>query len=203
LSKYVVGVIDYDSGNIDSVGNIFKELNFRVKVIRNSDEVPSVDALVIPGVGAFNQAIDALNKDGCTEEILRFATSGKPLLGICLGMQLLVERSSEFGHAKGLSLIPGDVEPIPQARWHIGWNSVRFSNTSFGLESLSDSDFYFNHSFEVKTEEKYQIAHVDHHSKIVAGIARDNVVGFQFHPEKSQRAGVLLIEKIVKRIFNA
>ena len=162
-----------------------KKLGFRVRVSSNLEELDSADVLLLPGVGAFPKAMDRLNKLGLADYLRRAAQLGRPIIGICLGMQLLTEGSSELGETAGLSLIPGKVTEIGKPKWHIGWNGLEVVGEKESLIQ-SDGDVYFNHSFAYNGPDEFISAYsrVSDTNKIVAIISRGSVVGIQFHPEK-------------------
>jgi imidazole glycerol phosphate synthase glutamine amidotransferase subunit len=204
VKKIHIGVIDYQAGNHASVVNSLKVLGFRVSVTSSTDELDRVDLLLLPGVGAFPQAMDALREEGLDQYIQTAVKQNKrPLIGICLGMQLLVSSSSEYGETEGLGLIPGHVKLMDTPKWHIGWNSIIANNEQSSFLPEMSGCYYFNHSYCFKGSNQavlYKTSDVNH---IAAVIARDNVVGIQFHPEKSQVAGRALLKNLILRMCNA
>lgn len=202
-----VAVIDYDMGNLHSACKGLEKAGAAAKITKNSDEILAADAVVLPGVGAFDPAMQHIRERNLAPIIKEAIASGKPFLGICVGLQLLFD-SSEEGTEPGLGIIPGKVrrfrsEPnltIPQ----MGWNQLRLVNTQLSLwENLPpDPYLYFVHSFYVDPIDKEIIAgNVIHGSQVVtAAIARDNLMAVQFHPEKSSDNGLKILSNFVATI---
>jgi len=194
----MIGIIDYNMGNLASVVNAFKKINANAKVIKNPEELKNFDKIILPGVGAFGDAMTHLNESGMKEAILDFAKSGKYMLGICLGMQLLFEKSQEFGEAKGLSLIEGEVDyfktnlKVP----HMGWNKM-FNKDNKIFEGLENPYLYFVHSLHAVCDDKYVIGYSEYDYKFVSAVNKENVYGFQPHPEKSHNDGLKILENFV------
>lgn len=197
----MIGIINYGVGNLRSVKNSLDFLGIPNAFITEPRGVAGFDKIILPGVGAFGAATEKLNNSGFAEEIKKFARQNKPVLGICLGMQLLFEESCEHGHHRGLGLIKGKVLPfserikdlpLPQ----IGWNSITKENASPLLENIeNDSSFYFVHSFYCEPEEQAIImASTDYGIKFAAVVHKNNIFGCQFHPEKSQAAGLQILK---------
>lgn len=200
-----VGIVNYGVGNLKSVKNSLDFLNIPNTFIIKPKEIKNFDKIILPGVGAFGAAMEKLNDLGFTDEIKDFASQNKPILGICLGMQLLFDESYEYGHHKGLGLIKGKVLPfgekvkdlpLPQ----IGWNNITKECDSPILENIdNNSCFYFVHSFYCQPEEQnVTVASADYGVKFSAIIHKDNVFGCQFHPEKSQKHGLRLLDNFSK-----
>ena len=194
----MIAIIDYNMGNLASVVNAFRKLEIDAKVIQNPDEVKKFDKIILPGVGAFGDAINHLESSGMKEAILDFAKSGKYMLGICLGMQLLFEKSQEFGEAKGLSLIEGEVDyfktklKVP----HMGGNKM-FNKENPIFETLENPYLYFVHSLHAVCDDKYVIGYTDYDYKFVSAVNKDNIFGFQPHPEKSHDEGLKILKNFV------
>jgi glutamine amidotransferase len=192
-----VGVIDYGMGNRRSVEKALAHVGAEVRVSADADELARMDALVLPGVGAFARGIANLRERGLVGLICEQAASGIPLLGICLGMQLLFESSSELGGAHGLGLLPGEVRalaaggrPIP----HIGWNEVALTRPSLLLEQ--NAPFYHVHSYcAVPADPADVLATADYGERFATAVGRANVFGVQFHPEKSSTDGLELLRR--------
>ena len=197
-----IGIIDYKAGNLQSVINAFKFVGFDARLIKDSDEVAKFDRVVLPGVGAFSEAIKRLNASNLDEAIKEFVKSGKPFLGICLGMQLLFDESSEFGHTKGLGLISGKVVKFDESKFseplkvpHTGWNGLNFTkNTSINANLNKSEYLYFVHSYHVVCDNKFALANSEYGYKFVSAVNKDNIYGFQPHPEKSHSAGLKILE---------
>ncbi|MDQ7038140.1 MAG: imidazole glycerol phosphate synthase subunit HisH [Aquificota bacterium] len=194
-----VFVVNCGSGNIRSVVKALEHVGFScVGVSQDPEEVKTAEVLVFPGQGAFRRAMENLTVSGMAKVILRHVESGKPFLGICLGLQLLFERSYEHGKTEGLGVLRGEVTPLPPGVKlpHIGWNQVRIRKRSPMFEGIEDGDyFYFVHSYRVVPEESHVIASTtDYGEEFVSAISVENLWGVQFHPEKSQRKGLRLLE---------
>ena len=158
---------------------------------------------MLPGVGAYPAAMRALHACGLVEFLRERAHDGQPLLGLCLGMQLLADKSLEHGVTAGIGLIPGQVVPLKSARWHIGWNTIEVVNGD-KLFMPSDGEFmYFNHSYVFEAPSEYQVCVARLNLPFPVGVRRSNVVGLQFHPEKSQRAGLTLLKNLVEGLTHA
>ena len=211
MTKHVV-IIDYMVGNLLSVYRAFDTLDVKVTISRNSNEIRDCDFLVLPGVGAFRDGMISIRESSVLDDIIAHASTGKPLLGICLGMQMLLSRSYEFGLHDGLNLIPGEVVPIPPGDSnsyrkipHIGWVSLSPSSNSIGSKpsfstlGINNNSFYFVHSFALESKNTNQIiASTNYNQKIPAIIGRDNYIGVQFHPEKSGNSGQKFIYNWLK-----
>jgi len=200
---FTIGIVDFGFGNHASVVHSLRDLDFRVRVSNRSEDLDMLDALVLPGVGAFPVAMHALGKQGLTSYLQKQAARGRPIVGICLGMQLLASASFEHKHTAGLDLIPGEIVPFPEDDVHIGWNSLDFIDKNSSLASCDGSRFYFNHSYYYRGPAKYEIAMTSHHRSIAAIIRSDNVVGLQFHPEKSQASGRKLLKNLILELVDA
>lgn len=197
--KRHIGVVDYGVGNLFSVMRGIRAADCSADIVADPDKVQAADAILLPGVGAFGAGIEKLRSTGMGEAVVAFARSGRPLLGICLGMQLLMSRSFEFGEHQGLGLIDGDVVPLPEKAGclvpNTGWCEVTIrhgtENTPFA-RAASGTDFYFVHSFHCVTKDKSTVlGSIDYGgSDLAAMVGRDNVYGCQFHPEISAEAGI-------------
>ena len=208
-----VGIIDYGSGNIRSVFKSFEKAaslvssKVKIKVINNCEELKELEKIVLPGVGAFADCMKGLkNKPGLLGAIKqKVLEDKKPFLGICVGMQLLANSSSEYGHTEGLSWIDGEVNSIKITQKnikipHMGWNSILFEADHPVLKNIKkDEDFYFVHSykFNVKNND-FVLAKTNYGSDITAIVLKDNILGTQFHPEKSQVAGIQFIKNFIE-----
>jgi imidazole glycerol-phosphate synthase subunit HisH len=203
VSKLLVGIVDYGAGNCSAVRAIVSRLGLRSRLIKAEADFEGLDLLVIPGVGAFPSAMSALLSMRLVEPIKMFASTGRPLMGVCLGMQLLADVSYEMGETDGLGLIPGEVVPIGNPRWHIGWNNLEWGAEGRLNTGTEDECVYFNHAFEYRSSDKYvkAIAIVDR--PLVAVVRNKNVLGFQFHPEKSQITGRHIMSNAIKDLLGA
>ena len=196
-----IAIIDFGLGNHASLRGVLKSLGFNVIVSSDVVQLDSADLFILPGVGAFPLAMGKLTSLGLTDYVREKAVNNFPIIGICLGMQLLTEGSFEGTYTNGLNLIPGRIVPfdITRAKAHIGWNSVE----SFGLNGNDWLDvngshsYYFNHSFYYEGVSTFSVAISHHQIEFAVIIRKDNVVGLQFHPEKSQTEGKSLLKKII------
>ena len=195
-----ITIIDYRMGNIKSVENSFKNSGATVKVTSDPEVIRSADAVVLPGVGAYRDAYNNLEKMGLIEPIYANIRK-KPFLGICLGMQLLFEYSLENGKNRGLGIFKGFVDRIPPGVKipHMGWNQLEIKKESKLLKDIkSGENFYFVHSYHIVPEDKSLISSTtDYGTDLVASIEEDNIFGFQFHPEKSSTIGQQLIKNFI------
>lgn len=196
MIRRTIGIIDYGAGNLSSVQRAFLTLGHRCWISGDVSALDAADLLVLPGVGAFPHAMANLVGSGLDRYVKASVRQGRPLLGICLGMQLLVDRSSENGLTAGLGLIPGEVLALQHG--HIGWNSLETISEDPMLAPSDGQSFYFNHNFQVTVPEDYCVAIARHHGKVVAAIRRGRVAGLQFHPEKSQSAGRALLAGMIE-----
>lgn len=206
MNKANIVIIDYGMGNIQSIQNALVRMGGQVSISNKPEDLLSADALVLPGVGAFGEAMSNLNSLGLIEPIFKAVKEqGKPLLGICLGMQLLADTSEERGSSEGLSLIPGKVESIPLAPDlrlpHIGWNTLSLKHKEPLFVGVDDGDsVYFVHSYHFVCDESYVAATTDYGIDIVAAIQHKNIFGMQFHPERSQKKGLMLLGNFVNYV---
>jgi glutamine amidotransferase len=196
----MIVVIDYNVGNVKSVCNAFRYLGCEVELSCDPEAVKNASGIVLPGVAAFGYAVNALGS--LAEVIKEVAINGKPLLGICVGYQMLFETSIEYGKHNGLGLIAGNVVPIPAGRVipHMGWNLVEFPDGIDLFAGLGkQKHFYFAHSFYVEsTDEQAKFAYTDYGVDLVASVQKENIYGTQFHPEKSGKAGL----KVLQNFYN-
>lgn len=198
-----IGIIDYGMGNHASVAHSLRELDFRVRISKQPAELDLVDALVLPGVGAFPVAMRTLHERGLVTYLQDQARLQRPLIGICLGMQLLASASHEYEYTGGLDLIPGEIIPFDDGKWHIGWNTLECPQHDPLFASSDGHSFYFNHSFHYQGPVEYQLAMTRHPSAFAAVIRRGSVIGLQFHPEKSQVEGKALLKNMITGLVNA
>ncbi|MEE0968905.1 MAG: imidazole glycerol phosphate synthase subunit HisH [Clostridia bacterium] len=199
----MIAVIDYGVGNLFSLVSSLSAVGADAVVTGDASVIKNADKIILPGVGAFGDAAAKLRATGLDEVIKEEAKNGKPLMGICLGMQLLLEKSLEYGEHEGLGLIEGDIVPIssvipPEMDLkipHIGWNALNFTeNKSPLFKYINDGDYvYFVHSYFGARCEKNTIALSEYGAPLTAAVARDNVMGCQFHPEKSGKVGLSIL----------
>ena len=204
-----VTIVDYNSGNISSVINSFKEVakdKVNIEVTADLNKINSSDKVVLPGQGSFKSCVDALNKiNGLTEALSEFAINNKkPLLGICVGLQMFADIGYEETETKGLGWISGKVSKVDNQNGkyklpHIGWNQINIVKQSKIFENIeNNSHMYFVHSYEFIPEDKNVIsATTDYSSNIVCSVERENIFGTQFHPEKSDKLGLKIIDNFI------
>ena len=200
-SRLTVGIVDFGVGNHTSVLRCVRQMGFRARISHQPDHLDQADVLLLPGVGAFPTAMERLYATGLVSYLQRAAQLRRPVIGICLGMQLLAQSSTELGFTPGLGLIPGAVEAIGAPRWHIGWNSVEVDDSQSLLKASDGAVMYFNHSYVFRGPEAFVAAHArvsEWSEPLVAAIHRDSVWGLQFHPEKSQAPGLELLERLIR-----
>lgn len=191
-----IAVIDYGAGNLKSVTKALEYLGYAADIVASPEELLKYDALILPGVGAFPKCMEMLRKRGLDQVIIS-QSQDKPLLGICLGMQMLLDSSTEMGGDSGLGLIPGKVERIETELKlpHIGWNSLEIVNPNPLTRGISNGDYvYFVHTFAAKVSDPADLAMTtDYGNTVTAMVAKGNVYGCQFHPEKSGDVGMTIL----------
>jgi glutamine amidotransferase len=194
-----VALVDYGMGNRRSVEKALEHVGATVARTADPEEIRAADAVVVPGVGAFPEAMRRLNAAGLDEVIRERAEGGTPVLGICLGMQLLFERSVEHEGARGLGLLPGEVTALEAPKVpHIGWNRVSMRRASGLTRGLDDATaFYHVHSFVCRASDEDVVGEGEYGERFASIVERDNVAGVQFHPEKSSRDGLRLLANFV------
>jgi glutamine amidotransferase len=198
----MIAVIDYGMGNLASVLNAVRPVAPDAAPVVDPDVLADVDGIILPGVGAFGDAVRRLADQRLDTAIIAAAERGTPLLGICLGMQLLAAAGFEFGEHRGLGLIPGEVRPIPAADGlripHMGWNAVEEPRGVL-LEGAVAPTFYFVHSYALVADDPAHVTGVvDYGTRLTALVERGNVLGVQFHPEKSQDDGLLVLRNFAR-----
>jgi len=199
-------IIDYGMGNLRNVQKGFEKVGVKARITRNKKEIGKASAVVLPGVGAFKDCMENLEKYGLIDSLLTSIEKGKPYLGICLGLQILFSESEEFGSHKGLDVIKGKVvrfTPDPEHKVpHMGWNTVAKAKEAPALQDIKTGDFfYFVHSYYVIPEEQeWSATFTEYGMTFTSSIWKDNVFAIQFHPEKSQEKGLLILKRFAESI---
>ncbi len=201
-----IAIIDYGMGNLKSVYKAFKALGFEATITSSPEDLLKADKVVLPGVGAFRDAIEELNQSGLSEAVKEVAQKGTPLLGICLGMQLLFDKSYEYGEYEGLQLLPGEIVKFKEEEMvdqkgnrlkvpHMGWNNLEIIKKAPLLEGLGEApSVYFVHSYYLTTTADVVSAYTDYGTRIAIAAQRENIFATQFHPEKSGAVGLKILE---------
>lgn len=199
----MTAIIDYDAGNIKSVEKAFLSMGEEAVITRDREVILGADRVILPGVGSFGDAMEKLHAYGLVEVIHEVVRRGTPFLGICLGLQLLFERSDESDGVPGLGLLPGEILKIPDTPGlkipHIGWNSLRFPNRGRLFEGIQvDAYVYFVHSYYLKAaDEGIVTATTEYGTLIHASVEKDNIFACQFHPEKSSEVGLQILKNFI------
>lgn len=203
MSKQNIAIIDADFGNIESVENAIKHLGYDFQSLKNVVNLDKYTHLILPGVGSFNVASKKLQSSGWFDAIKKFALSSKPILGICLGMQLLFETSEENGSSQGLNFFKGHCKkftsqnnfPLP----HMGFNFVKHNNSKIWKNIPNPSPFYFIHNYRIKQiDEPTAISKTTYGEQFISFIEKKNIYGAQFHPEKSHKVGLKLLKNFIE-----
>jgi len=203
MSKQNIVIVDADFGNIESIENAIKHLGYNFRSLKNVSNLDKYTHLILPGVGSFNTASKKLQSSGWFDTIKKFASTSKPILGICLGMQLLFETSDENGLSQGLNFFKGHCEkfisqnnlPLP----HMGFNFVNHNNSKIWKNIPSPSPFYFVHNYRIKQiDELATVSKTTYGEQFISFIEKKNVFGAQFHPEKSHRVGLKLLKNFIE-----
>ena len=203
-----VVIVDYGMGNILSVANAIKQLGYQPHISSAQDDIAAADAIILPGVGAFGEAVAKLNDSGLAELLFEnVITKRKPFMGICLGLQLLAKSSTEGGLHMGFGWFDAKVERLADGNGdrvpHVGWNDVHFVHDDGWFQNIeTGSHYYFDHSFHMKCDDITAIAATSRHGarEIVAALRRDNIFACQFHPERSQNNGLRLYRNFLNYV---
>ncbi len=201
MTTYKVAVVDYRTSNLLSIVKALQKVGAEVELTQSAEQIEKADKLVLPGVGAFGAAMRNIESLGIKEALINFGRSGKPLIGICLGMQLLFNVSFEQGVYNGLALVPGEVVAFNSSVKvpHMGWNQVEFQKKSRLFDGLQDRQYaYFVHSYYVRADDDCIAGMTDYGVKFPAVVEQGNVLGIQFHPEKSQSFGLKILENFLR-----
>ena len=200
----MVAIVDYDAGNIKSVEKALQYIGEHPVITRDVKEIKKADHVIVPGVGAFEDAMEKMNRYELTKVLQDVAASGTPIMGICLGLQLFFERSDESEHdVKGLSLLPGEIVRFPEKEGykipHMGWNSLKINPNSKLLKGIPEDVYvYFVHSYYLKAKHSEDVAATtDYIVPVHAAVEHDNIFATQFHPEKSGDVGLEILKNFV------
>lgn len=203
MNKVTVGIVDYGVGNHASVRHALNELGWRCRISDEAAVLDPCDVLLLPGVGAFRPAIEAIRARSLDSYLLERAQRNRPLLGICLGMQLLAQASHEDGFTRGLGLVPGEVVALPAPHWHIGWNTIEQVQMDPLFHPSDGQAFFFNHSYAYRGPIEHQVCRTFVGKEFASAIRSGRIVGVQFHPEKSQAAGRTLLRHLIIGLCDA
>lgn len=200
----MITLVDYDAGNTYNLQKAFAYLGVETNLTDDPDELLASEAIVLPGVGAFQSAMTVLKAKKLDTTLQKAATAGIPLLGICLGMQLLFDTSSEYGITEGLHLIPGNIIELPAKKGfkipQMGWNQNNLLQPDSEFSLLEDEYTYFVHSYYAKCDPKYVVSEVEYSVNVPAVVQNKNVFGMQFHPEKSGHIGLEILKTFKERV---
>ncbi|MEE3438350.1 MULTISPECIES: imidazole glycerol phosphate synthase subunit HisH [Ruminococcus] len=203
----MIAIIDYGAGNIQSVYKALKFIGADCKVTDNKDEILNADGAILPGVGSFGDAMDTMTKRGIKDTIIEYTKSGKPFLGICLGLQLLFPESEETPGVKGLDIFKGTITRIPNQNRtlkipHMGWNNISIKQKDGIFKDIEGEPYvYFVHSFYLKAQDKDIVAATTQYGvEIDAAVQKGNIIATQFHPEKSGEVGLKMLKNFVEMV---
>lgn len=194
----MIVIIDYDTGNTKSISKALDFIGLQNKISSDATEISQADGVILPGVGAYPEAMKELTRRGLNKTLKEIAATGKPILGVCLGMQLLLESSNEHSFTSGLGLIPGHVEKLPEepefAVPHMGWNQLQIKRATPLTKQLDGEYVYYVHSYYANCPEEYIIATSGYSIEVPGMINNGNIYGAQFHPEKSGQIGLEILK---------
>lgn len=203
----MIAIIDYGAGNIQSVYKALKFIGADCKVTSDKDEILNADGAILPGVGSFGDAMDTMTKRGIKDTIIEYTKSGKPFLGICLGLQLLFPESEETPDVKGLDIFKGTITKIPNQNRtlkipHMGWNNISIKQKNGIFKDIEGEPYvYFVHSFYLKAQDKDIVAATTQYGvEIDAAVQKGNIIATQFHPEKSGEVGLKMLKNFVEMV---
>ncbi len=199
----MIAIIDYGAGNLHSVQNALVKLGAESEITGDREKILAADRVILPGVGAFGDAMDRLRETGLDKVVKEVAESGKPLLGICLGLQLMFEQSEEAPGIRGLGIFKGKAVRIPDSGLkipHKGWNNLELSEKSWLFKGLSENPYvYFVHSYYIMADEDVVSAYTEYGAKLAVAAEKGNVAAVQFHPEKSSDIGMSILRNFIER----
>lgn len=203
----MIAIIDYGAGNIQSVYKALRFIGADCKVTSDKDEILNADGAILPGVGSFGDAMDTMTKRGIKDTIIEYTKSGKPFLGICLGLQLLFPESDETPGVKGLDIFKGTITKIPNQNRtlkipHMGWNNISIKQKNGIFKDIEGEPYvYFVHSFYLKAQDKDIVAATTQYGvEIDAAVQKGNIIATQFHPEKSGEVGLKMLKNFVEMV---
>lgn len=203
----MIAIIDYGAGNIQSVYKALKFIGADCKVTSDKDEILNADGAILPGVGSFGDAMDTMTKRGIKDTIIEYTKSGKPFLGICLGLQLFFPESEETPGVKGLDIFKGTITKIPNQNRtlkipHMGWNNISIKQKNGIFKDIEGEPYvYFVHSFYLKAQDKDIVAATTQYGvEIDAAVQKGNIIATQFHPEKSGEVGLKMLKNFVEMV---
>lgn len=193
----MIAIVDYGVGNVASVANACKQLGYETILTDEKEQFEQATHIILPGVGSFRAAMEEIKRRSLSELLLDLAAR-KPFIGICVGMQLLFEKGFEHGETAGLGLIPGTIDKIETSHLlpHIGWNALKVSESFPAYAEHDGKHVYFVHSYQAYTSEDHIVASTEYGTNIPAIVQKNNICGIQFHPEKSEKAGQLLLQSV-------
>ena len=203
LRRRSVGIVDYGAGNHRSVQSAVHRLGYADRLSCDRDELASCDLLLLPGVGTYYEAMVGLQRYQLVSFIREWVKMSRPLVGICLGMQILSETGKEGGQSEGLGIISGQTVMMEKGFWHIGWNALQVDQADSLFRPYESQDFYFNHAWYFETSAPVVIAHSQYRQALPAIVRHDATIGLQFHPEKSQAAGLDLLHDVLDELTHA
>ncbi len=202
VERLKVGVIDYGMGNIASLSGRLNKIGVNCLATSDKKILDKVDLIILPGVGAFPSAMEELIRRNLKEYLIEQAKLEKPIIGICLGMQLLSNGSYEKKYTKGLNLLQGDFLSFKDEKTHIGWSSIKLAKSYDLLAKSNNEYFYFNHSYFYNGPEEYILANSFYQENFASVIGINKILGIQFHPEKSQLSGLIFLKNIIYGLVN-
>jgi glutamine amidotransferase len=196
-----ISILDYETGNLNSLYHFFKKIGYNAKITSNKIDLLDSSLIVLPGVGAFSSIMETLQKKDVPNLILNLAKKNVPIIGICAGMQILAKESYEFKKTKGIGLFSGVVTQIKDGEHNIGWRKIKKTKKKSSIFFSENNYFFFNHSYKYEGSETNVIATTNDKKKINSIINKENIYGFQFHPEKSGIAGLELFQNLLGDIL--
>ena len=196
-----IGIIDYGVGNIHSLNKSFKAIGCRSIKSYQTSILEKCDIIVLPGVGSFGYAMKKLINSNLDKFIIDQSKKKKPIIGICLGMQLLTDKSEENGEHHGLGIIPGEIKRNSNLDYHIGWNNIEVNKKKSFIKRFNNHEFFFNHGYAFKGHSRYIESIAYFGESFPSTISKGKTIGFQFHPEKSQKAGLALLKSTINHLI--